>query len=217
MTPDSKKDYFSERASTFDQGAHRVRNVDMIADAIRKQVALTPEMTVMDFGAGTGLLLERIAPQVAHMLAVDTSASMLAELQKKRPDLSSELTCIQADITESTDALAHWLGQVDGIISSMALHHVKDTQALIREFYQLLKPTGFIALADLDSEDGSFHGADAAERGVHHFGFDRVALQRLVESVGFVDVAFVTANTLQRPQGEFPIFLLTAKKPNHDQ
>ena len=82
MTPDSKKDYFADRASTFDQGTHRVRNVDMIADAIRKQVALTPEMTVMDFGAGTGLLLERIAPQVAHMLAVDTSASMLAELQK---------------------------------------------------------------------------------------------------------------------------------------
>lgn len=63
MPPDSKKDYFAERASTFDQGAHRVRNVDMIADAIRKQVALTPEMTVMDFGAGTGLLLERIAPK----------------------------------------------------------------------------------------------------------------------------------------------------------
>lgn len=210
------QDYFAGRASTFDQGSHRVRNVDMIAAAIRNHVELTAEMTIMDFGAGTGLLLERIAPQVGPMLAVDTSASMLAELEKKRPELNNALTCIQADITETTQALTPWMGQVDGIISSMALHHVKDTKALITQFYQLLKPTGFIALADLDREDGSFHGADAAARGVQHFGFDREALQRLVESVGFRDVAFVTANVLQRPTGEFPIFLLTAKKSAYD-
>ncbi len=200
------QDYFADRASTFDQGAHRVRNVDHIAHAICQRVSLTQAMTVMDFGAGTGLLLERIAPHVGHMIAVDTSPAMLAELTKKRPQLGSELTCITADITSDSQALDSWVGQLDGIVSSMALHHVKHTQTLLREFYRLLKPTGFIALADLDKEDGSFHGDTAtnAAKGV----------QQLAESVGFGSVDFITANTLQRPQGDFPVFLLTATK-NH--
>ncbi len=210
------QDYFADRASTFDQGAHRVRNVDHIAHAICQRIHLTQDMTIMDFGAGTGLLLERIAPQVAHLIAVDTSPAMLAELTTKRPQLGSELTCITADITSDSQALDSWVGQLDGIVSSMALHHVKHTQTLLREFYRLLKPTGFIALADLDKEDGGFHGdrATNAAKGVQHFGFDRTALQQLAESVGFGSVDFITANTLQRPQGDFPVFLLTATK-NH--
>lgn len=55
----------------------------------------------------------------------------------------------------------------DGIISAMALHHIKDTQHLLRTFTSHLHPGGFIALADLDREDGSFH--THGNEGVFHF------------------------------------------------
>mgnify|MGYP006950044336 CR=1 FL=1 len=43
-----------------------------------------------------------------------------------------------------------------------------------------------VALADLDSEDGSFHPPDTD--GVYHLGFDRDALRAELEADGFSDI-----------------------------
>jgi hypothetical protein len=48
--------------------------------------------------------------------------------------------------------------------------------------------------------------------GVFHYGFDRDVLQRIAEDVGFKDVKFETANTINKPHGTFTIFLLTGVK-----
>ena len=42
--------------------------------------------------------------------------------------------------------------------------------------------------SDLDTEDGTFHSAEA--EGIHHLGFDRAALGELARDAGFVDVEF---------------------------
>jgi 2-polyprenyl-3-methyl-5-hydroxy-6-metoxy-1,4-benzoquinol methylase len=99
--------------------------------------------------------------------------------------------------------------QFDGIISSMTLHHIADIPALFRRFHLMLKPGGFIALADLDSEDGSFHTEDT---GVCHFGFDRADIAALARTAGFIDVQVVDASVVQKPQGQYPVFLLTAQR-----
>ena len=39
----------------------------------------------------------------------------------------------------------------------MAMHHVEDTAHFLKTLYDHLNPGGFIAVADLDKEDGSFH------------------------------------------------------------
>lgn len=196
------KDYFSHKAGDYDQSEQRVNNVDNIAVTIQRQVRFRPGMHVLDFGSGTGLLLQRIAPLVERITAVDISPSMNEQLESKRERLPCELEIREMDLVrEILDQ------RFDGIISSMTLHHVEDIPGLFARFHGLLNPGGFIALADLDSEDGSFHEEDT---GVFHFGFDRARLENTARQAGFDNVDTVTASVIGKPSREYPVFLLTA-------
>ena len=103
---------------------------------------------------------------------------------------------------------------VDALTSTMTLHHIEDTETLLSSFFNLLKPGGQIALADLDMEPGDFHSDNA---GVRHFGFDRKRLREMLAAAGFVDIEDTTAYTVHkdRPRGraDYPIFLFTGRKP----
>ncbi|MDX1812853.1 MAG: hypothetical protein R3240_12935 [Gammaproteobacteria bacterium] len=90
------------------------------------------------------------------------------------------------------------------------MHHVEDTENLAKTFALHLKPNGKIALADLDSEDGTFHPEDV--EGVYHHGFDQDALKAILETNGFVDIEFVNAHTVSKEGKDYTIFLVTATK-----
>ena len=158
----------------------------------------------MDFGSGTGLLLSNIAPQVNKITAIDISASMNGVLKSKQNTIDCELEIFEIDITKETIDK-----KFDGIISSMTIHHIEDVPTLFKTFYSLLNKGGFIALADLDKEDGSFHTADT---GVFHHGFERNEFLSMAKSAGFKNLKIQTASELNRPTGHYPIFLLTGKK-----
>jgi SAM-dependent methyltransferase len=100
----------------------------------------------------------------------------------------------------------------DVAVSLLVLHHLADTRDALRGIRALLVPGGRIALADLDTEDGTFHSADA--EGIHHHGFDRAGLEALAREVGFDEVATRTAIVLDEDEGHFggyPVFLLTGR------
>lgn len=198
------KDFFAHKASAYEQNPKRVNNVDNIAQTIINHTPLQQDMHLMDFGAGTGLLLERIAPHVKKITAVDISESMIEVLENKREQLACDLNILKADLeSESlTDTF-------DGIISSMTMHHIKDVEAMFKKLFLLVKAGGFIAIADLDQEDGSFHTEDT---GVHHFGFERTAIARMATAAGFREVTTVDASIIEKPQGEFGVFLLSGKR-----
>lgn len=92
------KDFFAHKARNYEQNPDRVDNVDNIANAIVGNVMLDKRMHLMDFGSGTGLLLERIAPQVRKITAVDISRAMNEQLQAKRPQLACELEILEVDL-----------------------------------------------------------------------------------------------------------------------
>ena len=198
------KDFFEHKADIYEKDDKRVSNVDNIANAVIENVTLDPKMHLMDFGSGTGLLLERIAPFVRKITAIDISKSMIEQLDKKRNSLSCEIDIREIDLVSEdiTDTF-------DGIISSMTMHHVKDIEAMFVKFYSLLNDDGIIAISDLDKEDGSFHTEDT---GVYHFGFDRDAIATAAKQAGFREVEVVDASIVHNSRGEFPVFLLTAKK-----
>ena len=194
---------FDERAKEWDKLPLRVQNAINIAEAIKKRVPLNKDMEVMDFGVGTGLLGFEIAKKVKKVYGVDTSKKMLEELEaKNRPDLAIEP--IFTDITKKPLDL-----KVDGIVSSMTLHHIEDLKHFFKTIQNNLKPGGFIAIADLKSEDGTFHSDNT---GVHHFGFDEKKLKEIVQDAGFKDVTFETIHAISKPHRDFPLFLLTAFK-----
>ena len=182
----------------------RVQNAKGIAELIVNNINLDKTMEIMDFGAGTGLLSYFVAPYVEKIVAVDNSPSMLLEFQNKCDDFSCHTEVIEKDL--STDTLER---KFDGIISSMTIHHLEDIPALFSKFYDMLDQHGFIAIADLDSEDGTFHSDN---EGVFHYGFDRQLLARYAQEAGFKDVTFSLANKISKPHAEFTVFLMTAVK-----
>lgn len=197
-------DLFNEKAQDWDANERIQRLSAAVGAAILERIPLHKEMRALDFGAGTGLISSQIAPRVKSIVAVDTSEAMLNKLAAK-PELRGKVEIVRQDITE--EPLSE---QFDLIMSAMAMHHVKDTDNLIRKFAEHLKPGASIALADLDKEDGSFHPEETA--GVFHFGFDRDELRIILEKYGLGEIHFLTAHTIDKEEKKFPVFLVTATK-----
>ena len=194
-------DYFEHKAGSYEQSKSRVDNVENIASSIHRAVKFDKAMHLMDFGSGTGLLLERVAAQVGKITAVDISKSMNSQLNEKRSRLGCEIEILEVDLEKSAIEQTF-----DGIISSMTMHHVEDVKSMFGKFHSMLNDGGFVAIADLDTEDGSFHTEDT---GVFHFGFDREAIAKTAQEAGFRSVDIVSASVVHKPQGDYPVFLLT--------
>ncbi|MDX1808689.1 MAG: class I SAM-dependent methyltransferase [Sulfurospirillaceae bacterium] len=199
-----QKDYFAHKAKDYEKEVARTGNVNNIADTILKEICYSREDHLMDFGSGTGLLLENIAPHVKKITAVDMSEAMNTVLRSKAENIACELEICHLDL--SKDALAR---KFDGIISSMTIHHVKDIKALFEKFHDMLEIGGTIALADLDSEDGTFHKEDT---GVFHFGFERDMFLDAAKEARFKNLKIQDASIVQKPYGEYSVFLLTGEK-----
>jgi len=201
------RDHFAHKSKSWDMSSKRVKNAKAIAEAILKNINLDKKMELMDFGAGTGLLSFFIGPKVRKIVAVDNSPSMLEQFREKCSEFKCETEIIKKDM--SVETLER---KFDGIISSMTIHHLEDIPTLFSKFYVMLNENGFIAIADLDSEDGSFHSEDT---GVHHYGFDREELERIVSDAGFEKIRFETVSIIKKPHRDFPVFLMTAYKTEH--
>jgi 2-polyprenyl-3-methyl-5-hydroxy-6-metoxy-1,4-benzoquinol methylase len=96
------------------------------------------------------------------------------------------------------------------IVTVMVLHHVADTDGMLANFARLLEAGGYLCIVDLDTEDGSFHGAGFEG----HRGFDRHDLARRLRAVGFSEVVIEDCYVLQKDGGDFPLFLATARRPD---
>jgi cyclopropane fatty-acyl-phospholipid synthase-like methyltransferase len=199
-----KIDHFKEKSKSWDMNSKRVKNAKSIANLIVNNIKLHKEMELMDFGAGTGLLSYCVAPNVKKIVAVDNSPSMLREFKNKCDEFSCIIEVLEKDLSHETIER-----KFDGIISSMTIHHLEDINALFSKFYDLLEESGFIAIADLDTEDGSFHNDNA---GVFHHGFDRDTLKKIALDAGFKNIKFDLANIIDKPHRQFNVFLMTGEK-----
>ncbi len=210
MKTEERKD-FDREAAAWDADPGRVKLANDVADAIFRESGPNGTMDVLDFGCGTGLVTLRLQPLVRTITGADSSKGMLGVLESKVRS--------QGPSNVRTQFVDFGLGErVKGkfhlVISSMTMHHVKDTAALFKQWHELLLPGGLLAAADLDTEDGSFH---LNNTGVFHLGFDREHLKELLKKTGFREVRAVTAATMKRDvagggKREFPVFLIMAKK-----
>jgi len=203
---------FEQAASRWDSNPGRVRIANEVAAAIRCEVVLSPALSMLDYGCGTGLLSLQLLPQVGSLCGADSSPAMLEVMAGKIA--AQQLAHARTQFVDFENG-AHASGHYDLIVSSMVSHHVPDTAALFAEWFRLLNSGGQVAFADLDTEDGAFHGDNT---GVFHLGFDRAHLRRLLQQAGFVGIKDRTATSVNKMvdgQGErrFPIFLIVARKP----
>lgn len=198
-------DHFEDKAEDWDTRPIPMQISQGVGAAMRASVPFAPDHVVLDFGAGTGLVAGQVASLVQAILAVDISASMLAMLAEKQELAGKVHPRCQDILSEPLDE------RVDGVVSAMAAHHVQDTAGLLRTLFSHTRSGGFLALADLDAEDGTFHPPGI--EGVFHAGFERGALATLAVEAGYVEVTFETACEVIKDGRSYPIFLMTATRP----
>ncbi|MFZ5952854.1 MAG: class I SAM-dependent DNA methyltransferase [Candidatus Rifleibacteriota bacterium] len=207
----AEKRDFDKEAAAWDEKPARVRLAQSVGNAIKEQVELNSHMNLLDFGCGTGLLTMQLLPHVGSVTGVDSSMGMLEQFKAKFSGPGhSQVSCLPLDIEKG----GQLTGKFDLITSSMTLHHIRNIENLFNQFYQATTPGGHLCIADLDSEDGQFHGDNT---GVFHFGFDRNSLREVFARAGFIDIHDVTAaemeKTIDNEEKKFSIFLMTGRKP----
>jgi 2-polyprenyl-3-methyl-5-hydroxy-6-metoxy-1,4-benzoquinol methylase len=185
-----------------------LQRTSAIASALRDLLPATG-LRALEVGAGTGLLSFALADHLGPILATDPSIGMVAALEDKiRQTGSTTLRALRCG-----DDLAGADGPFDLILSQMALHHIPDVPGFLVRAASRLPSGGWLAIADLDLEDGSFHGPGVTDV---HFGFDRAALADQLAQAGFEGISFRTVHVMSRNTEaglrEYPIFLATARR-----
>jgi ubiquinone/menaquinone biosynthesis C-methylase UbiE len=206
-----KKRDFDKEAASWDDQPSRVKLANDVAGVITKQIPLTSDMDVLDFGCGTGLLTLQLQPQVRSITGADSSEGMLAVFRKKIADRN--LTNAKALLLD-LDKGHRLTGNYHLILSNMTLHHIKDIQQLLDQFHKVTGQGGYLCIADLDPDSGLFHDDNT---GVFHFGFDRLSLRKAFVDAGFHNVQDTTAGEIVKPapNGEmrqFTVFLMYGQK-----
>ena len=201
---------FDQIAATYDNQPHRNERAQAAARGIRASVPLTPRITALEYGCGTGLLSFALQPYLGHITLADRSTGMLTVLDEKIAAFGfTNMAPLQLDLSTGSPPPF----KVDLIYTLMTLHHIPDTVKILQSFYEMLRAPGYLCVADLDQEDGSFHGLE--DRTVHK-GFDRAEFENLVRQAGFHKVSFATIFQTPKVVGgetrHFPLFLMTAQK-----
>lgn len=201
---------FDLKAQGWDADASKVDRALRVAEGIRALAGDLSGRSALEVGCGTGLLGFALRPYVARIALADTSAGMLAVLREKIAASGlTGMTAVQHDFTEGPIPEDRY-----GLLCSlMTFHHIPDTNEALRRFQALLEPEGLLCIADLDAEDGSFHGPEAPV----HRGFDRDRLRDGLVRAGFEDIRFSTPYIIDRETAQgprrFPVFLVVATKP----
>jgi SAM-dependent methyltransferase len=105
---------------------------------------LDPGWVVADLGCGTGQVAESLAPWVAHVIAVDSSAPML-DAARARLGGTANVDLRQGEL----ETLPIDDGSVDAAVMSLVLHHVPEPDQVLREVRRTLRDAGRLLIVDM--------------------------------------------------------------------
>lgn len=202
---------FDEIAESWDENPDRIEMARAVGRAILAAAVPRGNERALEFGCGTGLVTALLAPAVGHIVAADNSPGMLEVLRRKARELGlGNVEPCRIDVGREVPR-----GPFDVIFSGMTLHHIDDVAGLLRRLAAELAPGGRIAVADLESEDGSFHG-DA--EGIMHHGFDPTAVAGWLRAAGLAQAACKRIHVIHKTgaddrEHDYPVFLATAVRP----
>lgn len=196
---------FDAKARTWDADPAKLERAGRVADLMARRIPGLAGARVLEYGAGTGLLGFALRDRARQVTLADSSREMLAVAREKLAQSgAANVDVVALDLAS---------GQVpdrrfDVICSLLVLHHVADTDQLLRRLHDALEPGGSLCLSDLDAEDGSFHGQGFDG----HSGFDRVRLAASLERAGFEEARLETAFEIRKAGRVYPAFLAVARR-----
>ena len=200
---------FDIKAAEWDNDPMHWNRSEAIANELKSMIPLNKEMRVLEYGAGTGITSFLLKEYVKEIILMDNSSEMVRVMTEKiEASKAKNLKALNFDL-EHGDYINE---KYDLILTQMVLHHVTDIDLILSRFIKLLNPGGYLAIADLYKEDGSFHG----EGFTGHRGFDVGDLSGILRKNNFSDVTHKTCFTVKRKISDtqtrdFDVFLLIGK------
>jgi len=200
---------FDEVAREWDNEM-RIERAKIVANKIKTTIRVGRDKQAMEFGCGTGLISFNLYNQFKNITLIDTSKEMINVVNNKIETLNlNNINTYCGDLTQNKIN-----DKFDIIYSSMALHHVVDTDELCKEFYNIINSKGTLCIIDLNKDDGSFHINEIGFKG--HNGFSKRWLKNILEANGFSNIKSETfyEGTKQIDDNKlaYSLFIMTADR-----
>ncbi len=200
----------------FDQVANRYDTPDKIKrseEFVKKLLELIPidkNFKVMDIGAGTGLVDVVLSKYTGQIYAFDLSEGMLKVFEEKiKKNGIENIKIFKKDVLNEDFPERDY----DLVITSMTFHHLDNPEEALRKIKDYLKDGGYVAIIDLEKEDGTFHSDNTD---VKHFGFEKDDVKNWFEKNGFKDIKVITAYSIKKERNgkvkDYPVFLAVGQK-----
>ena len=190
--------HFDDQAAEWDKDPKKIERARRTVQLIVDTVQLQGNERVFEFGAGTGLVSQYLAPHVGALTLADNSHGMREVIANK----------IEAGILEGAELSDSDLveGQLpnkkyDLVVASLVLHHVANVPALLTSFASILAPGGVACIIELDDSGGKFHAHIDHYDG--HDGFKRDEFEQSLRDAGFAEVQFHDVGKIEREDGEY--------------
>jgi predicted TPR repeat methyltransferase len=202
---------FSTLAHTWDNDPRKIERARLFAEGIIRYLRGRNSIKALEFGCGTGLVSFFLQPYCEHITLVDSSEGMIEVVKEKiRKGYITNMYPLQTDLFDTVSPNEHY----SLVYTLMTLHHMGDLEMVLKIFFSLLLPGGILCIADLEKEDGSFHG----EGFEGHHGFSPDNMKQRLERTGFENIMsrrlyIYKKNNAEGVIREYPLFFLMGSKP----
>ena len=175
---------YSALASSYDRAwARYVRDSTTLALAAWPAL---PALRILDIGCGTGVLLQRAldADTTRTAIGLDITFNMLRKAAQRLPD------CVPL-VCASSEKVPLRCESVDLVVSTSALHYMRDPISMLTEARRLLVPGGTVIVGDWCRDYWTMCALDRVLRWVdpaHVATLSGETLVRLMGNAGFENV-----------------------------
>lgn len=148
---------------------------------------------VLDFGSGTGLLAQKVAPYVGELIAVDTSDRMIAILENKN---ITNVSAVHVDILAAEHRCEVDLQSgFDLIYASSVCSFLPDYESAVLALARLLRPGGSFIQWDWQASDGD------------DFGLSENRIRDALQTAGFGSIRVRQAFTIETDGKTMPVLV----------
>ena len=199
--------HFDIQAKEWDNDPSKIERAKVFADQISGFIKQNNNLRALEFGCGTGALSFQLKDFFKTITLADSSQGMIDVLNAKIKQTGiTNFFPLKIDEDNNIDTI----GNFDVIYTSMTMHHVLDIEEVITKFNSILTPKGYLCIADLEKEDGSFH--DQHPNFIGHNGFHKEELTTILNRCGFVVEYYNVCFAVKKELKEYPVFMMICRK-----
>lgn len=187
---------WDKRAKEWEMEPATIRYAEKAFEELENIINVT-NLRVFDFGCGTGLLSQKIAPLAKDIVALDSSEAMIEELDKKfLPNVEPVVDILSRGLIAQHPAFR---GQFDCVIASSVCGFIENFQEAAELIYLLLEDEGIFVHWDWLAEN-------------EQEGLTEAKVEQVLIDAGFDTVSVSVPFEVETEQGTLPVIMGIGEK-----